>query len=67
MVGPCFCLGEELALEGVQTVLDYFAQDVELGLGTQLWLIRGDTAQGGRTGRREDRGGQPPVHPPDGQ
>ena len=39
-------LGEELALEGVQTVLDYFAQDVELGLGTQLWLIRGDTAQG---------------------
>ena len=39
-------LGEGLALEGIQTVLDYFAQDVELGLGTQLWLIRGDTAQG---------------------
>ena len=38
--------GEGLALEGIQTVLDYFAQDVELGLGTQLWLIRGDTAQG---------------------
>ncbi|MBS7217791.1 MAG: hypothetical protein KH028_00010 [Oscillospiraceae bacterium] len=39
-------LGEELALEGIQTVLDYFARDMELGLGTQLWLIRGDTAQG---------------------
>ncbi|MEA4934336.1 MAG: Ger(x)C family spore germination C-terminal domain-containing protein [Lawsonibacter sp.] len=38
-------LGEELAREGVTEVLDYFARDVELGLGAQLWVVRGDTAQ----------------------
>ncbi len=38
-------IGEELASEGVSPVLDYFAQDVELGLGAQLWLVRGTTAQ----------------------
>ena len=48
-------LGEGAALEGVEPVLDYFSRDVELGLGAQLWLIRGNTAQaaieaGGQTG-----------------
>ena len=38
-------VGEELAEAGVRPVLDYFAQDVELGLGAQLWLIRGATAR----------------------
>ena len=38
-------LGEELAREGIKPVLDYFARDVELGLGAQLWLVRGDTAR----------------------
>ena len=48
-------LGEEAALEGVEPVLDYFSRDVELGLGAQVWLVRGGTAQaaiqaGGETG-----------------
>lgn len=48
-------LGESLATVGVDDVLDYFARDVELGLGTQVWLVRGDTAEnaiyaGGNTG-----------------
>lgn len=48
-------LGEEAALEGVEPVLDYFSRDVELGLGVQVWLVRGGTAQaaieaGGETG-----------------
>ena len=48
-------LGEEAALAGVEPVLDYLARDVTLSLGTNLWLIRGDTAQtamraGGETG-----------------
>ena len=38
-------LGEELAKGDVVPVLDYFARDVELGLGAQLWLVRGNTAQ----------------------
>ena len=38
-------LGEELARLGVQPVLDYFARDGELGLGAQLWLVRGGTAR----------------------
>lgn len=38
-------IGEELAREGVQPVLDYFARDVELGLGAQLWLVRGASAR----------------------
>ena len=37
-------LGEEAALEGVEPVLDYFSRDVELGLGAQVWLVRGGTA-----------------------
>lgn len=37
-------LGEELAGEGVRPVLDYFARDTELGLGSQLWLVRGAAA-----------------------
>ncbi len=36
-------LGEEAALEGVEPVLDYFSRDVELGLGAQVWLVRGGT------------------------
>ena len=48
-------IGEELAKEGVQPVLDYFARDTELGLGAQLWLVRGASAReavsaGGDTG-----------------
>ena len=42
---PQLLVGEELARSGVQPVLDYFAQDVELGLGAQLWLVRGATAR----------------------
>ena len=38
-------IGEELAKEGIQPVLDYFARDTELGLGAQLWLIRGTSAR----------------------
>ena len=38
-------IGEELAEEGVRPVLDYFARDAELGLGAQLWLVRGATAR----------------------
>lgn len=38
-------LGEELAKEGVRPVLDYFSRDAELGLGAQLWLIRGASAR----------------------
>lgn len=38
-------IGEELARGDVEPVLDYFARDVELGLGAQLWLVRGDTAR----------------------
>lgn len=38
-------VGEELAEQNVQPVLDYFARDQELGLGAQFWLVRGDTAR----------------------
>ena len=38
-------LGEELARQGVEPVLDYFARDVELGLGAQLWLVQGASAE----------------------
>ena len=38
-------LGEELARHGVVSVLDYFARDVELGLGAQLWLVREASAE----------------------
>ena len=38
-------VGEELAKEGVRPVLDYFARDRELGLGAQLWLVRGAEAR----------------------
>lgn len=38
-------LGEELAEQGVRPVLDYFSRDAELGLGAQLWLIRGGAAR----------------------
>ena len=38
-------LGEELAKQGIQPVLDYFSRDAELGLGAQLWLIRGASAR----------------------
>lgn len=37
-------LGEELSQRGVWPVLDYFAQDAQLGLGVQLWVVRGGTA-----------------------
>ena len=38
-------VGEELAKEGVRPVLDYFSRDAELGLGAQLWLVRGASAR----------------------
>lgn len=38
-------IGEDLAEQGVQPVLDYFARDAELGLGAQLWLVRGASAR----------------------
>ncbi len=37
-------LGEKLARQGVLETLEHFSQDKELGLGTQAWLIRGETA-----------------------
>jgi hypothetical protein len=48
-------VGEELARRGVVPVLDYFVQNVELGLGTNLWVVRGSEAcaavdQGGQDG-----------------
>ena len=38
-------LGEALAERGIRPVLDYFARDTELGLGAQLWLVRGASAR----------------------
>ncbi|MGI5962389.1 MAG: Ger(x)C family spore germination C-terminal domain-containing protein [Lawsonibacter sp.] len=38
-------LGEELVKSGVVPVLDYYARDVELGLGVQLWVVQGAMAQ----------------------
>ena len=38
-------IGQALAEEGVRPVLDYFARDAELGLGAQLWLVRGASAR----------------------
>ena len=49
-------LGEELARQGVRPVLDYFARDVELGLGARLWLVRGT-----RAGQAVDSGGEEGV------
>ncbi|WP_251318868.1 Ger(x)C family spore germination C-terminal domain-containing protein [Flintibacter muris] len=37
-------IGGELAEQGIRPVLDYFARDVELGLGAQLWLVQGAAA-----------------------
>lgn len=37
-------LGEGVARQGIRPVLDYFARNVELSLGTRLWLIRGTEA-----------------------
>ena len=38
-------VGQALAEEGVRPVLDYFARNAELGLGAQLWLVRGASAR----------------------
>lgn len=38
-------VGEDLVQQGVLPVLDYFARDGELGLGAQIWLVRGATAR----------------------
>ena len=38
-------LGEGLTRDGVIPVLDYFARDVELGLGAQVWVIRDASAR----------------------
>lgn len=45
-------LGEALAAQGVQSVLDCFAQDAGLSLGTRLWLV-----QGGEAGQAVASGG----------
>lgn len=37
-------LGEEMAAQGVAPVMDYLAREAELGLGVQLWAVRGGTA-----------------------
>lgn len=37
-------LGEETAMRGVSDVVDYLAREAELGLGVQLWVVRGGTA-----------------------
>ena len=37
-------IGESQAQAGVRDILDYFARDLELGLGAQVWLIRDGTA-----------------------
>ena len=46
-------LGEGLAHRGVEEVLDYFARDIELGLGAQVWLVKGDTARAALSGGGE--------------
>lgn len=38
-------LGEELARDGLRAALEYFERDKELSPGSQVWLIRGDTAR----------------------
>lgn len=38
-------LGEALAYEGVLEPLEHFARDPQLGLGAQVWLVRGGTAE----------------------
>lgn len=47
-------VGEAAALEGIEPILDYFSRDVELGLGVQLWLVRGNTAQAAMEMGKED-------------
>lgn len=37
-------LGEELAAGGIADVIDHLARESELGLGIQMWVIRGGTA-----------------------
>lgn len=37
-------LGEEVAVRGMDRVVDYLAREAELGLGVQLWVVRGGTA-----------------------
>lgn len=38
-------VGQALAEQGIQSVLDYFSRDGSLGLGAQLWLVRGASAR----------------------
>lgn len=50
-------LGEELALRGVFPILDHFRRDRDLGLGTQIWLMRGGRAEDAlRAGGEEGTG-----------
>lgn len=47
-------LGEELARNGgVQELLEHFSRDPELGLGTRVWLVRGDTARAAMQSQRD--------------
>lgn len=34
-------LGEELAAQGIEEILNYFARDLELGMGAQVWVVHG--------------------------
>lgn len=60
-------LGEELSRRGILETLQYFSQDQELGMGTQVWIVRGGTGGGGHLRRAGAGGGEPPVHHPNGQ
>jgi len=50
-------LGEEAAVGGVAPVVDYLAREAELGLGVQVWAVRGGTA--GQAIRTAGGGGMP--------
>ena len=45
-------LGQDLAEEGISEVLDYFAHNVELGLGTEVWMIDGSAGDAIKSGEK---------------
>lgn len=61
-------LGEALARRGVRPILDHFCRDRDLGLGTQIWLIRGGRAEDAlRAGGEEGAGERLAVLQADGE
>lgn len=50
-------LGEDVAVRGVGPVVDYLAREAQLGLGVQIWAVRGGTA--GQAIRAAGSGGVP--------